>query len=93
MDDIQVFQNECFGSIRVAGTSEQPLFCLADVCKALDLTNPAMVKSRLSAKGISNTDTLTVGGIQSMTYINEANLYKCILLNIDWAIFLPNHDS
>lgn len=54
------------------------MFCLADVCKALELTNPAMVKSRLSAKGISNTDTLTAGGVQSMTYINEANLYKCI---------------
>lgn len=76
---ITIFSNPQFGQIRVTTTeSNEPMFCLADVCKALELTNPAMVKSRLSAKGISNTDTLTAGGVQSMTYINEANLYKCI---------------
>lgn len=78
-NDIQIFRNEKFGEVRVTmNEREEPMFCLADVCKALELTNPAMVKSRLSAKGISNTDTLTAGGVQSMTYINEANLYKCI---------------
>ncbi|MCM1441035.1 MAG: hypothetical protein NC131_17805, partial [Roseburia sp.] len=56
----------------------EPMFCLADVCKALDLKNPSDVKSRLFAKGVVNADTLTTGGVQSMTYINEANLYKCI---------------
>lgn len=78
-DDIQIFKNEKFGEVRVTMSErEEPMFCLADVCKVLELTNPAMVKSRLSAKGISNADTLTAGGVQSMTYINEANLYKCI---------------
>lgn len=76
---LQVFNNPQFGEIRVT-TDEQgePLFCLADVCKALDLSNPRMVKSRLSQKGVSNSDTPTNGGIQSMTYINEPNLYKCV---------------
>lgn len=79
MTDIQIFNNPQFGEIRITLTADnKPMFCLADVCKVLELTNPAMVKSRLSAKGISNTDTLTAGGVQSMTYINEANLYKCI---------------
>lgn len=78
-NEIKIFKNEKFGEVRVTmNKREEPMFCLADVCKALELTNPAMVKSRLSAKGISNTDTLTAGGVQSMTYINEANLYKCI---------------
>lgn len=31
MDDIQIFKNEVFGEVRVAGTSEEPLFCLADI--------------------------------------------------------------
>lgn len=79
MSEIQIFNNPQFGEIRVAmSDNNEPMFCLADVCKALELTNPAMVKSRLSTKGISRTDTLTAGGVQSMTYISEANLYKCI---------------
>ena len=36
-NDIQIFNNPQFGSIRTAGTPEQPLFCLADVCKILGL--------------------------------------------------------
>lgn len=76
---ITIFENQQFGAIRVTADSDgNPIFCLADVCRALELTNPAMVKSRLSARGISIADTLTAGGIQSMTYITEANLYKCI---------------
>lgn len=27
MDDIQIFKNEVFGEVRVAGTNEEPLFC------------------------------------------------------------------
>lgn len=76
---IQIFNNPQFGDVRVTiAENDKPMFCLSDVCKALELTNPAMVKTRLSSKGISNADTLTKGGIQSLTYINEANLYKCI---------------
>lgn len=41
MNDIQIFKNEAFGEVRVAGTSEEPLFCLADVCKVLELGNPS----------------------------------------------------
>lgn len=79
MGKIQIFKNERFGEIRVAmDTQGEPMFCLADVCKALEISNVGNVKQRLSEKGIRNMDTLTVGGIQLMTYINEANLYKCI---------------
>lgn len=79
MTDIQIFSNEKFGEVRVTmNEREEPMFCLADVCKALELKNPSDVKTRLSSKGVAITDTLTAGGVQSMTYINEANLYKCI---------------
>ncbi len=78
-NEIQIFKNERFGEIRVVmDTQGEPMFCLADVCKALEISNVGNVKQRLSEKGIRNMDTLTVGGIQSMIYINEANLYKCI---------------
>ena len=75
---IEVFNNEQFGNIRVAGTNEEPLFCLSDVCKALNLSNYRMVKDRLNEKGVSSIYTLTNGGNQSMLYINESNLYKTI---------------
>lgn len=79
MRDIQIFKNEDFGEIRVVMNEQsEPMFCLSDVCKALELKNPSDVKTRLSAKGVAIADTLTAGGVQSMTYINEANLYKCI---------------
>lgn len=75
---IEIFRNEQFGDIRVAGTSDYPMFCLADVCKSLNLSNYRMVKDRLNLKGVSNIDTPTNGGLQSMIFINESNLYKVI---------------
>ena len=76
---IQIFENPQFGNIRVAmSESNEPLFCLADVAKALDIKNVSDLKSRLNQKGIAITDTPTKGGIQPMIYINEGNVYKCI---------------
>ena len=78
-NEIQIFRNEKFGEVRITmNEREEPMFCLADVCKALEISNVGNVKQRLSEKGVRNMDTLTAGGVQSMTYINEANLYKCI---------------
>lgn len=75
---IQVFKNQSFGEVRVAEVNGEPMFCLADVCNALSLSNSRMVAKRLSGKGVSTADTLTPGGVQNMTFINEANLYKCV---------------
>lgn len=76
---VQTFNNTQFGDLRVNQQADGNIwFCLADVCKVLELKNPRDVKARLSSKGVATTDTLTAGGVQSMTYINEANLYKCI---------------
>ena len=41
-NNIEVFNNTQFGNIRVQKDEDgEPLFCLADVCRALELTNPA----------------------------------------------------
>lgn len=79
-NEIKIFKSERFGEIRTAGTSEEPLFCLADVCKVLELGNPSQVKTRLDDGVISNeviTDTL--GRQQEMTFVNEDGLYDVIL--------------
>lgn len=78
MNEIEIFKNEAFGEVRVAGTSEEPLFCLADVCKILNLQT-GVTKNRLDEKGISLINTPTNGGIQQLIYVNESNLYKVIM--------------
>lgn len=54
--NVQLFKNESFGEVRVSGTSEEPLFCLADICKVLDLQNPSTVKNRLDAEDVQLID-------------------------------------
>lgn len=78
MGELKVFNNEEFGQVRTVIIDNEPMFCLTDVCRALELTNPAMVKIRLDEKGINSIDTLTKGGKQKLLYINESNLYKTI---------------
>ena len=77
-NDIQIFNNPQFGSIRTAGTPEQPLFCLADVCKILGL-QASRVKDRLEKGVISSNPLLTSGGIQQLNFVNEDGLYDVIL--------------
>lgn len=76
--EIQVFTSPQFGQIRTAGTADQPLFCLADICKALDL-QVQNTKRRLSEKGVCSVNTPTAGGEQQLLYVSEQNLYKVIM--------------
>lgn len=78
MSELQIFNNEEFGEIRTVVENGEPMFCLSDVCKALELTQPSKVRERLSEKGVNSIPTLTKGGTQNLLYINEANLYKTI---------------
>lgn len=76
--ELQIFSNSEFGEIRTITKDDEPMFCLADVCKALEISNVGNVKQRLPEKGIHTADTPTKGGMQKMTFISEANLYKTI---------------
>lgn len=76
--ELQIFSNSEFGEIRTITKDDEPMFCLTDVCKALEISNVGNVKQRLSEKGIHTADTLTKGGMQKMIFISEANLYKTI---------------
>lgn len=79
MNEIKVFDNPQFGKVRTAGTSENPLFCLPDVCKALGL-NASHVRERLE-DGVVSTDTITdnLGRAQVANFVNEDGLYDVIL--------------
>lgn len=77
---IEVFQSPTFGNIRTITKEDgEPLFCLSDVCKCLGGLNITNVKTRLNAKGFDTIKLLTKGGEQDFIFINESNLYRCIL--------------
>lgn len=78
MNEIQVFNSEQFGSIRTAGTADNPMFCLSDICKVLELQTGA-TKNRLDQKGVNLINTPTSSGEQQMIFINEKNLYRVIM--------------
>lgn len=78
MDEIQIFKNPQFGEIRTSGNSNNPMFCLADVCKAVGLSAKG-VNQRLSKEVISNYPLQTAGGVQHALFVNEDGLYDVIL--------------
>lgn len=79
MNDIKIFENVELGKIRTAGTSDEPLFCLADVCKILELqVNPT--KNRLNPGGVNLIKVIdSLGREQDAIFITEMNLYKAIM--------------
>jgi prophage antirepressor-like protein len=78
MNELQIFKNNRFGEVRVATTeNNEPLFCLADVCKILDIQTGA-TKNRLNEKGISLINTPTSSGNQNMIFVDEPNFYKAV---------------
>lgn len=79
MNDVSIFKNESFGEVRVAGTSENPMFCLTDICRVLDL-QVTPTKNRLKQDGVSLIKVIdSLGREQEATFINEQNLYKVIM--------------
>lgn len=77
---ITIFSNPTFGEIRTAGTAEEPLFCLADVCRVLELSNISETKRRLIKDGVSPIEVIdNLGRKQQANFINEQNLYKVIM--------------
>ena len=76
---ITLFKNPQFGEVRVAELNNEPVFCLADLCKILDLT-PKGVKQRLSDEVISNYPIIdSLGRNQNALFVNEDGLYDVIL--------------
>lgn len=81
MSNSLIFKNENFGEVRVAYKENEPLFCLSDICKILELTNSSRVKEYLIEE--FGEDDLTnsypikdnLGRMQNATFITEPQLY------------------
>jgi prophage antirepressor-like protein len=77
---VQIFNNPELGNIRVAkDSSNEPIFCLADLCSALGLTNNRKVKSQLDEDVTLSYPLQTPGGIQQATFVTEPGMYTVIL--------------
>ena len=87
MNEVSIFRNESFGEVRIAGTSEQPLFCLADICKVVELQNPSSVKTRLDEEDVQLIDLHALNpnaeiiGNSMATFVNEAGFYDVLLFS------------
>ncbi|MEV2911037.1 phage antirepressor KilAC domain-containing protein [Paenibacillus larvae] len=79
MNQLQVF-NFTGKDVRMIMKGGQPWFVLKDVCSVLELSNPRMVKERLS-HDVSSTYSIpdSLGRLQPTTIINEDGLYDVIL--------------
>ena len=65
--------------VRTKVIDGEPMFCLSDVCKALEIANSRDCKSRMNPDGVGTTDIIdSMGRTQQATFINESNLYKAV---------------
>lgn len=79
-NQIEIFNNPTLGNVRVTKQENgEPLFCLADVCQALDLRQ-GDVRQRLS-DGVVSTQPIqdSLGRQQLANFVNEDGLYDVIL--------------
>lgn len=80
MNELQIFENKEFGSVRTATIDGEPYFVGKDVADILGYSNArkALIDHvDEEDKGVTKCDT--PGGTQSLTVINESGLYSLIL--------------
>ena len=79
MEQLQIFSNEEFGEIRTVTVNNEPMFCLTDVCRVLEIKNPSQTKTRLKKDGVISNEVIdSLGRTQTADFINESNMYKLI---------------
>ena len=76
--NLEVFDNPEFGQMRILREGDKYLFCANDAAVALGYSNPRAALQR-HCKGVAKRDTLTPGGVQSLSYIAEGDLYRLII--------------
>lgn len=76
-NSIEVFENPIFGQIRMTMVDDEPMFCLIDVCRALEIKNATDVAKRLDEDELTR---LNLGGrAGESNFITESGLYAVIV--------------
>ncbi|WDL77689.1 BRO-N domain-containing protein [Helicobacter winghamensis] len=80
---LQVFEHKNLGNVRVIGDNENPLFCLSDVCKILELESINKVANAIKAEfelGELDSYSFDTGfGIKQFNMITEPQLYFVLM--------------
>lgn len=80
MNNLKIFNNTEFGQVRMIEENGQIWFCGADVANALEYKNSRKaIADHCKEGGVRKRATPTTSGIQSITFINEPNLYRLII--------------
>lgn len=76
-NSIEVFENPIFGQIRMTMVDDEPMFCLVDICRALEIKNATDVAKRLDEDELTR---LNLGGrAGESNFITESGLYAVIV--------------
>lgn len=80
MNDIKIFENPEFGSVRTVMIDGEPWMVGKDVAIALGYESPsAAISKKVDAEDRGLSKMETPSGIQEMTVINESGLYSLVL--------------
>ena len=79
-----LFENFELGKIRVKGDSENPLFCLSDICKILEIQNTTDTANAIKKEFDDALDLIypildNLGREQKATFISEPQLYFVLM--------------
>ena len=77
MNAIKIYENKDFGEIRTIEENGKVLFCGSDVAKALGYAIPTKAVNT-HCKGVSKMEVPTNGGVQSLLFITEGDMYRLI---------------
>ena len=78
MNELQIFENSEFGSVRTVDFNGKTYFVANDVAKALGYVETAKA-IRTHCKGVSEMDIPTNGGIQKVKIIPEGDIYRLVI--------------
>lgn len=78
MNQLQIFQNNTFGQVRVVEQKGEPWFVAKDVCDVFAVTNRNRLMQELDNDEKGYTQMDTPGGKQSIAIVNEAGLYQLL---------------
>lgn len=66
--------------VRMAGTNEHPLFCVPDLCKVLEISNPSQVVERIDPDDLCQTEVIDAMGRHQRTwFVTEPGFYSLVL--------------
>lgn len=80
MNDIQIFNNPEFGSVRTLDTDGKILFCGADIAKALGYANPSKALNDHCKGDLTTRYPIvdSLGRTQEAIFIPESDLYRLV---------------